>query len=192
MPDIDIDFKDRTQPLSLLKHIVASREDDNQLVKHNTGVYFHEVPVYAPKNVCAVPYKEAEDLDYFKIDFLNVNIYNNVRNEDHLVELMNKEPLWDLLEQEDFVNLLFHINGHSDICRQMKPRTVEELAAVLAIIRPAKRHLLGKDWTTVMQEVWQKPENDEYFFKRSHATAYAMAIIVQMNMICESVSYGYG
>ena len=73
----------------------------------------------------------------------------------------------------------------------MQPKTVEQLAAVLAMIRPAKRYLIGKDWTTVMNEVWTKPENDDYFFKKSHATAYAVAIVVQMNLICENISYGF-
>jgi hypothetical protein len=59
------------------------------------------------------------------------------------------------------------------------------------MIRPAKRYLIGKDWSTILKEVWQKPENDEYYFKKSHATAYAMAIVVQMNLICEGISYGF-
>jgi hypothetical protein len=42
-----------------------------------------------------------------------------------------------------------------------------------------------------MKEVWIKPKNDEYFFKKSHATAYALAVVVQMNLICEQISYGY-
>ncbi len=191
MPDIDIDFVDRDQALKLFKHIRASRIDDEKLIKHNTGVYFHSVPVNAEENVCAVPYDIAEDRGYFKIDFLNVGIYKGVKDEEHLIKLMNTEPMWDLLEQEDFVDLLFHVNGHSAILKEMKPKSVEQLAAVLAIIRPAKRHLAGKDWTTVMNEVWKKPENDEYFFKKSHATAYAMAVVVQMNLICESISYEY-
>lgn len=191
MPDIDIDFENRDKALDCFKHIHASRMDDNQLVKHNTGVYFHSVPVNAEKKVCAVSYDRAEDLGYFKIDFLNVGLYKGIRNEDHLIELMNKEPLWDLLEQDDFANLLFHVNGHGGILRQMKPTSIEQLAAVLAMIRPAKRYLIGKDWTTVMAEVWKKPDNNEYFFKKSHATAYAVAIVVQMNLICEQISYGY-
>ena len=73
----------------------------------------------------------------------------------------------------------------------MKPTSVEQLAAVLAVIRPAKRHLIGKDWNTVMNEVWIKPDSDEYFFKKSHAHAYAVAIVVQMNLICEQISYGF-
>jgi DNA polymerase III alpha subunit len=189
--DIDIDFLDREQALALFKHIRASRIDDNKLVKHNTGVYLHSVPVNAVENLCAVPYEEAEERNYFKIDFLNVGIYKGVRDEAHLVQLMETEPLWDLLEQDDFSNLLFHVNGHGGILRQMKPTSVEQLAAILAMIRPAKRYLIGKDWTTVMMEVWAKPENEEYFFKQSHATAYAVAVVVQMNLICEQISYGY-
>ena len=191
MPDIDIDFLDREKALSTLKHIPASRIDNGKLTKHNTGVYFHSVPINAVKNICTIPYDRAEEHGYFKIDFLNVSMYKGVRDEEHLIELMNKEPLWDLLEQEDFVNLLFHINGHADICRKMKPRTVEELAAVLAVIRPAKRHLLNRPMEEILQEVWKKPIGDEYFFKKSHATAYAAAIVVQINLICEQISYSY-
>jgi DNA polymerase III alpha subunit len=73
----------------------------------------------------------------------------------------------------------------------MKPKSVEQLAAVLAMIRPAKRNLIGKTWDEVMKEVWVKPENDEYYFKKSHATAYAVAVVVQMNLICEGISYGF-
>jgi hypothetical protein len=191
MPDIDIDFVDRDQALKLFKHIGASRVDNNKLVKHNTGVYFHEVPVNAPSKLCAIPYEQAEEQGYFKIDFLNVGIYKGVKNEEHLVQLMSQEPLWDLLLQDEFVNLLFHLNGHGDIIRKTLPTSVEQLAAVLAMIRPAKRYLIGKDWTTIMNEVWTKPETGDYYFKKSHATAYAVAIMVQMNLICESISYGF-
>jgi hypothetical protein len=191
MPDIDIDFIDREQALKLFKHTVASRNDNGRSVKHNTGVYLHEVPVDAVSGLCSVPYEQAEEQEFFKIDFLNVSIYKGVRNEDHLIQLMETEPLWDLLLQDEFNNLLFHVNGHGSILREMQPTSIEQLAAVLAMIRPAKRHLIGKDWSTVMTEVWTKPETNDYFFKKSHATAYAVAIVVQMNLICESISYGY-
>ena len=191
MPDIDIDFLDRNQALKLFEHIPASRIDNGKLVKHNTGVYLHEVPVDAVSGLCQIPYEQAEDEKYFKIDFLNVGIYKGVRDEEHLVQIINQEPLWDLLLQDDFVNLLFHLNGHGDILRKTRPTSVEQLSAVLAMIRPAKRYLIGKPWTTVMTEVWTKPETGDYFFKKSHATAYAVAIVAQMNLICESISYGY-
>ena len=191
MPDIDIDFVDRDSALKLFKHVPASRIDNDRLVKHNTGVYLHSVPASAEEAVCSVPYDHAEAEAYFKIDFLNVGIYKGIRDEAHLVQLMETEPLWDLLQDEEFIQNLFHVNGHGSILRQSKPESIEQLAAVLAMIRPAKRYLIGKDWTTVMNEVWTKPENDEYFFKKSHATAYAVAVVVQLNLICEQISIEY-
>lgn len=188
MPDIDIDFADRTKILEIIEHVPASMKEGK---KHNTGVYCHKIPVNPLTGLSSIEYQEAEERGYFKIDFLNVNIYSGIKNEEHLVSLMNTEPLWDLLEQDDFVNLLFHVNGHGSILRQMQPKSVEQLAAVLAMIRPAKRHLVGKDWVTVMNEVWVRPTNDDYFFKKAHAMAYAMAVVVQMNLICEQISYGY-
>jgi DNA polymerase III alpha subunit len=191
MPDIDIDFTDRDQALKLFKHIVASRKDQGKLVKHNTGVYLHEVPVDAVTGLCSIPYEQAEEQELFKIDFLNVGLYKGVRDEAHLVQLMETEPLWDLLQQSEFADLLFHLNGHGDVLKKTCPTSVEQLSAVLAMIRPAKRYLIGKPWTTIMKEVWTRPTTDEYYFKKSHATAYAVAIIVQMNLICENISHGY-
>jgi DNA polymerase III alpha subunit len=191
MPDIDIDFIDREQALKLFKHTPASRLDNGKIVKHNTGVYLHEVPVDPISGLCAVTYDRADAEGYFKIDFLNVGIYKGVRDEDHLVYLMNQEPLWDLLLDDEFTNNLFHVNGHGNILRQMKPDSIEKLAAVLAVIRPAKRSLIGKEWSAVLADVWTKPTNNEYYFKKSHAIAYAHAIVVQMNLICEQISEGY-
>jgi DNA polymerase III alpha subunit len=104
---------------------------------------------------------------------------------------MNQEPLWELLEDNNFTDLLFHLNGYGHLLRQMKPCSVEELAMFLGLIRPAKRHLLGKTWIEIGTEIWTKPTNGEYYFKKSHAVAYATAIVIQMNLICEQVSYGY-
>jgi len=188
MPDIDIDFLDRAVPLAELKHVTASIAENGTFKKHNTGVYCTSIPYNPLTGLSTIDYKQAEERGYFKIDFLNVSIYKGVRNDEHLKQLMETEPLWDLLEQDDFVNLLFHVNGHGSILREMKPKSIEQLAAVLAVIRPAKRYLIGKDWKEVLDEVWVKPVGDEYYFKKAHAVAYAMAIVVQMNLICEGVS----
>jgi len=191
MPDIDIDFLDRTKALDIIKHVPAAIKENGTYKKHNTGVYCTSIPYNPLTNTASIDYKEAEARGYFKLDFLNVGVYNGVRNEEHLIELMNKEPLWDLLLQDEFVNLLFHLNGHGEVLRKTCPTSVEQLGAVLAMIRPAKRYLIGKDWTTIMNEVWIKPTTDEYYFKKAHAIAYATAIVVHMNLICEGISYEY-
>jgi len=102
-------------------------------------------------------YKTAEERGYFKLDFLNVSIYKSVRDEKHLTQLMEKEPVWELLEHQEFTDQVFHLSGHSEILKKLKPSSVEELAAVLAIIRPAKRHLVNATWETILEEVWTKP-----------------------------------
>lgn len=182
--DIDIDFFNRDAALSALRHVRASRSNT---LAHNTGVYFQNIPQNPITGLSTIDYKLAEDRGYFKVDLLNVNIYQGVRDEEHLVSLMTKEPIWDLLQQTDFSNLLFHVSGHGFILRSMKPTSIEQLAAVLAMIRPAKKHLVGKPWPDVMAEVWVKPAGDEYYFKKSHAVAYATAVVVQMNLICEQL-----
>ena len=183
--DIDIDFADRTLILDKLKHRVA-KLDSNK--KHNTGVYVTEIPHNPIDNLSTIDYKQAEERGYFKLDFLNVSIYKDIRDEGHLVTLMEKEPLWELLLETQFVDLLFHLSGHGDVLKKTCPTSVEQLAAVLAMIRPAKRYLIGKDWNTIMKEVWTKPETGEYFFKKAHAVSYAVAVVVHMNLLCEQLN----
>lgn len=182
--DIDIDFLNRNDALDKIKHIVASRDINTQ---HNTGIYVHNIPHNPITNLSTINYKDAEQRGYFKIDFLNVNVYNGVRDQHHLLKLMGEEPLWQLLIEEEFVKLLFHLNEHIDILRKTQPTSVEQLAAVLSMIRPAKRYLIGKDWTTVMKEVWIPPTDGSFYFKKAHAISYAVVIVVQMNLICETL-----
>jgi DNA polymerase III alpha subunit len=191
MPDIDIDFFDRSKALAHLEHHVAMRDQKRQSVKHNTGIYFQSIPHNPFTNIATIDYKAAEDRGYFKIDFLNVSMYEGVRDEAHLIQLLDIEPLWHLLEHEEVVTELFHIGEHHQILKKLKPTSIEELAAVLAIIRPAKRYLVDRDWKTIMDEVWVRPEEDLYFFKRSHAIAYAAAIVVQLNLICENLTLSF-
>jgi hypothetical protein len=191
MTDIDIDFADRKKILELIKHIPARLEDGK---KHNTGVYCHDIPYNPITDTASLDYKTAEDRGYFKIDFLNVNAYNGVRDEAHISELLNTEPLWDLLYEKDICDQLFHINGYHNLLAELKPKSIVDLAMVLAMIRPGKKHLIpickDKGFQAINDEIWTKTE-DSYFFKKAHAVSYASVIVVQLNLICEKLSYGY-
>ncbi len=184
MPDIDIDFADRDVILEKLNHRVAKLDTGK---KHNTGVYFTEIPHNPVDNLATIDYDQAEERKYFKIDFLNVFIYKQVKDEQHLIKLMTKEPLWDLLTEAEFSNQLFHVGEHSTLLKKLSPKSIEQLAATLAIIRPAKRHLENETWDNIMKQVWTKPKDGSYFFKKAHAVAYAHAIVVHMNLICEQL-----
>lgn len=189
--DIDIDFPDRRQVLDIIQHIPARLEDGK---KHNTGVYCHEIPYNPLTDTASFDYKTAEDRGYFKIDFLNVNAYAGVRDEAHIIQLLNTEPLWDLLYEKDVCDQLFHINGYHNLLSELKPTSILDLAMVLAMIRPGKKHLIPickeQGFQAIKDEIWTKTE-DAYFFKKAHAVSYASVIVVQLNLICEKLSYGY-
>jgi hypothetical protein len=185
MPDIDIDFADRSVLLDKIEHRVAKLDTGK---KHNTGVYVTECPHNPVDNLSTIDYKTAEDRGYFKLDFLNVSIYNDVKDETHLQNLMNKEPDWNLLQYDTFTDNIFHVSGHGDILRTTMPKSIEQLAAVLAMIRPAKRHLVNENWNTILDNVWKKPEDGSYYFKKAHAIAYAMSVVVHMNLFCEQLN----
>ena len=187
--DIDIDFANRDSILSIIDHVPAALKDKKGIsAKHKTGVYCHAIPVNPLLGTASIDYKEAEERGYFKIDFLNVGIYQGVKDEAHLTRLIDTEPLWDLLLEDEFTDQLFHVNGHGDLLRKMKPRSIEQLAMVLALIRPAKRHLIGLSWDKISKTVWEKDSSGGYGFKRSHGLAYAHLVVVHMNLICEQIS----
>jgi hypothetical protein len=184
--DIDIDFADRDSVISLLDVTPASILRDDKLVRHNTGVYATDIPVDPFSGQASLDYDAAEDRGYVKLDFLNVNLYKQVKSEQHLVELM-REPDWTKLYDRAVCEKLIHINNHYDTLLKMPEPvdTIARLAMFLAIIRPAKRHLIGKTWKEVGDTIWNKVEG-EYAFKKSHAVAYSQLVVVNLNLLGES------
>lgn len=182
--DIDIDFGDRTQALRLLKHTPASIMRDGVLVPHNTGIYVTDIPQDPFTGRASLDHDEAENRGYMKLDFLNVSLYNQIKSESHLQELIAREPEWDRLYDPEFCGKLIHIGNHYKTLIQMPEavNTIPRMAMFLSVIRPAKRHLIGRTWREVAETVWEKPTDDEYYFKKSHAVAYAHLVVVNMNL----------
>ena len=191
--DIDIDFANREDVLKHIKYTPASILRDDKLIAHNTGIYVTDIPDDPFTGLASLDYERAEDRGYLKLDFLNVNLYKQVRDTQHLEHLMNAEPLWDIFyNNQDLWQQLIHVNNHWTVLKKM-PEPVDSiprLAMFLAIIRPAKRHLIGQSWAEVAKTIWEKTE-DGYQFKKSHAVAYAHLVVVNMNLICEGLSYEY-
>ena len=186
--DVDIDMANRDDFLKLVNVTPASIEKDGKFTKHNTGVYFQNIPKFPLEGYSTIDHKQAEEEGWFKVDFLNNHIYKDIIDEQHLDRLIATEPMWELFEHEEIVEQLFHINNHFEILKQHPPKTIEQLAMILAMIRPGKRHLVGKDWKDVEKNVWKKPKDNSYFFKKSHSYGYAVAIIVQLNIIVEKLN----
>lgn len=180
--DVDIDFADRKQILQLIQHIPASI---SQQQAHNTGIYPTAIPVNALTGRAAIDYDQAEQRGYIKLDFLNVGVYSQVHSEQHLLQLLERIPPWHKLLEKSFCEQLIHIGNHYDtLCRMPEPvNSIARLAMFLAIIRPAKRYLIGRSWREVGEEIWQKPSDGAYYFKKSHGVAYAHLVLVHMNLL---------
>lgn len=184
--DVDLDFANREDIIKHLDVVPAGiiREDRTGLVKHNTGVYATKIPVDPFVGCASLDHREAEDRGYVKLDFLNVTLYQRVRDEMHLVELMNTAPDWAKLRDRAFFERLIHVGAHYDTMLKM-PEPVDSIprmAMFLAVIRPAKRHLIGKPWAEVAKTVWDPDPNGGYAFKKSHSIAYSHLVVVHMNL----------
>lgn len=182
--DIDIDLGDRAKALAVLKHIPASIKQDDRLIKHNSGVYFTEIPVDPFAGIASLEYKTAEERGYIKLDLLNVNVYNQVKDNAHLEQLMSP-PQWDKLYDREFCEQLMHVGNHYDTLISMPEAvtSIPRLAMFLSVIRPAKRHLIGKTWKEVAETVWERPADDTYYFKKAHALAYSHLVVIHMNLL---------
>ena len=183
--DIDIDFGNRDDILQHIKHLPAAMRNVKPLRKHATGIHVTDVPVDAVNGMASIDYTEAEKRGYLKLDLLNVHVYEKVRDEDHLVSLM-RNPNWSRLNDPKFVEKLIHLGNHYQNMKKM-PEPVDSitrLAMFLAVIRPGKKHLMGKRWIEVGASIWDKG-TDGYTFKQAHAIAYAQLVVVHMNLLEE-------
>ena len=185
--DIDIDLGDRTQALAHIKHVPASIVRDGRLVKHNSGIYVTDIPVDPFTGQASIDYQAAEARGYVKLDLLNVSLYTQIKSEEHLTELMNQEPAWDRLYDPEFFARLIHVGSHYDLLLKCPEavNTIPRMAMFLALIRPGKRHLIGKTWREIAATVWEKTEDDAYFFKKSHSISYAHLVVVHMNLLTQ-------
>jgi hypothetical protein len=188
--DIDIDFGDRTKILSLLEHTPASIYRDKKLIKHNTGVYVTDIPIDPFTGQASLDHTVAEDRGYLKLDFLNVTLYQQVNDETHLQTLMSQEPDWAKLYDREFCGQLIHIGNHYDTLIKMPEavNSIPRMAMFLSVIRPAKRHLIGQTWSEIAKTVWEKPEDDSYYFKKAHAISYSHLVVVHMNLLNNSAN----
>ena len=186
--DIDLDFGDREAVLKLIQHTPARQEVQGQVRKHNSGVYVTDIP-YDPINQCAaIDYESAEQRGYFKIDFLNMSVYQLVKSPEHYEEMLAKEPTWSRLWTDaEWARQLVHIGNYTDLLATMKPDSIPRMAAFISIIRPGKAHLQNKPWAEVFDSVWDGDSSQGFTFKHSHAISYAALVALHMNLLSQPV-----
>lgn len=182
--DIDIDLADRDQLLKLIQAIPARQNHQDQVRKHNSGVYVTDIP-YDPVNKCsAFEYEEAEQLGYFKIDLLNMSVYQLVKSPEHYKEMLAKEPNWQRLWDDPlWAQQLVHVGNYTNLLATMKPDSIPRMAAFISIIRPGKAHLQNKPWKEVFESVWDGDDSRGFVFKHAHAIGYAALVALHMNLL---------
>ena len=187
--DIDIDFADRDTVLQLIQYTSARQLHQGQVRRHNSGVYVTDIP-YDPINNCAaLEYEEAEQRGYFKIDLLNMSVYQLVKNPAHYQEMLVATPPWDRLWQDtEWAKQLVHVGNYTDLLKNMRPSTVPQMAAFISIIRPGKAHLQNQPWLDVFANVWDGDDSQGYTFKKSHSLSYAMLVVLHMNLLNQAVA----
>lgn len=187
--DIDIDFADRESVLKLIQHTPARQVVDGKVRKHNSGVYVTDIPK-DPVNKCAsIDYETAEDRGYFKIDFLNVGVYQLVQSPEHYDQMLGATPPWQRLWADPaWAKQLAHVGNYTDLLKIMKPDSIPRLAAFISIIRPGKAHLQKKPWAEVFASVWDGDDSRGYTFKKAHAISYAALVALHMNLLNQAVA----
>jgi len=184
--DIDIDFADRETVLKLIQHVPARQSNGK---KHNSGIYVTDIPADPVNRCAAIDYEEAEQRGYFKLDFLNMSVYQLVRDTAHYEAMLTATPPWQRLWTDHaWASQLVHVGNYIDLLRVMKPDSIPRMAAFISIIRPGKAHLQTRPWAEVFAEVWDGDESRGYTFKKSHAVSYAALVALHMNLISTSAA----
>ena len=187
--DIDIDLGDRQTVLQLIKHIPARQENDGRVRHHNSGVYVTDIPRDPVHNCSSIDYNEAEQRGYFKIDFLNMSVYNLIRSPEHYEELLSQEPNWDRLWSDpEWAKQLVHIGDYTTLLNTMRPDSIPRMAAFISIIRPGKAHLQNRPWAEVFESVWDGDSSRGFIFKKSHAISYATLVALHMRILGSTTS----
>jgi hypothetical protein len=182
--DIDLDLADRNQLLQLIQVVPARQNHQNQVRRHNSGIYVTDIP-YDPINECAaITYEEAESWGYFKIDLLNMSVYQLIKTPEHYEQILSQGPAWSRLwTDSEWAKQLVHVGNYTDLLQSMKPDSIPRMAAFISIIRPGKAHLQNKPWSEVFESVWDGDSSRGFVFKKSHAIGYATLVALHMNLL---------
>ena len=182
--DIDIDLADRDQLLGLIQATPARQLHQGQVRRHNSGVYVTDIP-WDPVNQCAaVDYETAEQLGYFKIDLLNMTVYQLIQSPEHYQQMLDSTPPWSRLWTDpEWASQLVHIGNYTELLNSMRPDSVPRMAAFISIIRPGKAHLQNQPWDKVFASVWDGDDSKGFVFKKSHSLGYATLVTLHMNLL---------
>jgi hypothetical protein len=185
--DIDLDFADRDQLLKLIKATPARQMHQGQVRRHNSGVYVTDIP-RDPINHCAsIDYEQAEQRGYFKIDLLNMSVYQLITSTEHYQTMLDQTPDWSRLwADSEWAQQLVHVGNYTELLKSMRPDSIPRMAAFIRVIRPGKAHLQNQPWDRVFESVWDGDDSRGFVFKKSHALGYSVLVTLHMNLLSDN------
>lgn len=186
--DIDIDVHPSFKPEQHFPWVRASVLRDDKLTAHPVGVYPQAMAADPFTGLAAVPYEQAEELGYLKVDFLTLNLLKHLESREELERLIKQDPDWTLLQLPSTWPKLFQMSKHGDLLAKIKPKNLEELADAISLIRPSKKNLIGlylKERGACRKILYARDADGSYGFRKSHALAYALNIVIQLHLIAQ-------
>lgn len=158
---------------------------DGKMTPHPCGVYPQSIPIDPMSKLSAIPYDQAEELGFLKIDFLHNNFYKHFKSRSEIDELLLIEPNWKLLELDSTHPKLFQFSKHGEMLKTLKPKSIVEVSDCMALIRPGKKQFIGlysKNKIECRKILYAKDDSG-YAFKKSHSLAYSFVVWLQLNLI---------
>lgn len=184
--DVDIDCQTTFDPTKVFPTwLRASVVRDGKLTPHPCGVYPQSAAKDPMTGLAAIPYDQAGDFGFLKVDFLHLNAYAAFKSRTEIDELIALEPNWSLLQLDSTHAKLFQLAKHGEMLKNLKPKNIMELADCMALIRPGKKAFIGlysKNKSEARKILYAKDDKG-YSFKKSHALAYAYVVVLQLHLI---------
>lgn len=184
MPDIDIDVNSNFKPSS--QWVKASINNEGKLTPHNSGYYTYSIPnLYPFVKLSLLSYDVLDNYGIDKVDFLKNNFYNNFKFQYEIDDLYNSPVPWANLSNKELVSNLSHVSGYYDQLQKFNISSLDDMADFLSLLRPGKCHLISSYLSDIILKEKVRTEmlyshTDSYYYKKSHAYAYALLVSIQI------------
>ena len=123
LPDIDIDVGKRQEVLDSIDfpYALAVQQiiNNKEIIPHNVGIYFNDIPKDILSNYATIDYKKATELGFTKIDILPNHIYDSFKNRKEIQEAVSMAPDWNKFYTKNIFETLPQISGYWDLLNDL-------------------------------------------------------------------------
>lgn len=186
--DVDIDLPSTVQKGDLgFTQAMIYNEKTQTISPHPSGYYFEEVPVDPVTSLCSFDYEWGDSNGFMKVDLLTNRVYDQFKTKKDVLDAIEEDNVdWSLFQKREIVEKLPHLGKHFETVRDLSPKSIEDVADILALIRPAKRELIPEyklDKKRIRRKLYLRPRDNSIYFKKSHAISYALMIVCYLTVL---------